>query len=123
MLTMHGLIRRMARLAGDRQWGRAPARCAALRFAAALASRLGPAKVAPYLPVLLAPLYRLTEGAAPAQPDEVGVPVSVMLHLPFDPPPACSRRSSSFMPLYHACASITLWTETSPSTHRRWCRP
>ena len=72
MLTMHGLIRRMARLAGDRQWGRAPARCAALRFAAALASRLGPDRVAPYLPALIAPLYRLTEGAAPAQPDEVG---------------------------------------------------
>ena len=69
-LTLHGLVRRMARLGGDARWGRERARCAALRFAAALASRLGAEKVAPYLPALLRPLLRLTEAGAPA-PDEV----------------------------------------------------
>jgi U3 small nucleolar RNA-associated protein 20 len=69
-LTLHGLVRRMARLAGDARWGRERGRCAALRFAAALASRLGGQAVAPYLPALLRPLLRLTEPGAPAAPDE-----------------------------------------------------
>jgi U3 small nucleolar RNA-associated protein 20 len=70
-LTLHGLVRRMARLADDRAWPRTAARLAALRFAAALASRLGRDAVAPYLPILLVPLYRITEGDRVPSPDEV----------------------------------------------------
>lgn len=69
-LSLHGLVRRMARLADDRTWPAQSARLAALRFGAALASRLGTGPVEPYLPTLLRPLYRITEGAA-ASPDEV----------------------------------------------------
>jgi hypothetical protein len=51
----------MARLADDRTHARASQREGSLRFSAALASRLGPERVAPYLPTLLRPLYRITE--------------------------------------------------------------
>jgi len=64
-LTLHGLVRRMARAAEERAWPARRARLAALRFAAALGSRLGGARLAPYLPALLRPLLRLTEGAPP----------------------------------------------------------
>jgi U3 small nucleolar RNA-associated protein 20 len=64
-LSLAGLVRRMARLAEDRTAARALARGAALRFVAALASRLGGARVAPYLPVMLRPLYRATEPGKP----------------------------------------------------------
>jgi U3 small nucleolar RNA-associated protein 20 len=67
-LTLHGLVRRMARQAEERAWPARRARLAALRFAAALASRLGGARLAPYLPALLRPLLRLTEGAPPPPP-------------------------------------------------------
>ena len=70
VLSLHGLVRRMARLADDRTYPAQRARLAALRFGAALAARLGRASVEPYLPALLRPLYRITEGAA-ASPDEV----------------------------------------------------
>ena len=69
-LSLHGLVRRMARLADDRTYPAQRARLAALRFGAALAARLGRGRVEPYLPALLRPLYRITEGAA-ASPDEV----------------------------------------------------
>lgn len=69
-LSLHGLVRRMARLADDRTFPAQRARLAALRFGAALAARLGRRRVEPYLPALLRPLYRITEGAA-ASPDEV----------------------------------------------------
>lgn len=69
-LTLHGLVRRMARLADERAWPRQDARLAALRFSAALASRLGGDAVAPYLPTMLLPLFRITESNA-ANPDEV----------------------------------------------------
>jgi len=39
-------------------------RLAALRFLAALASRLGRAAAAPYLPLMLRPLYRITEASS-----------------------------------------------------------
>ena len=60
----------MARLAEDRSWQRQAARLAALRFAAALGSRLGRADLPPYLPTMLLPLYRITESNA-ANSDEV----------------------------------------------------
>lgn len=63
-LTVHGLVRRMMRLADDKSYVRQLHRGAALRFIAALASRLGASKVEPYLPVLLRPLYRITEPGA-----------------------------------------------------------
>ncbi len=69
-LTLHGLVRRMARLADDRAWPRQAARLAALRFAAALGSRLGKESVVPYLPSMLLPLYRITESNA-TNSDEV----------------------------------------------------
>ena len=73
-LSLHGLVRRMARLADDRTYPAQRARLAALRFGAALAARLGRGRVEPYLPTLLRPLYRITEGAA-ASPDEVQFPL------------------------------------------------
>ncbi|KAK9845304.1 hypothetical protein WJX81_002986 [Elliptochloris bilobata] len=80
-LSLHGLVRRMARLADDRTWPAQRARLAALRFGAALAARLGRGRVEPYLPTLLRPLYRITEGAA-ASPDEVkALAAEVVAHL------------------------------------------
>lgn len=60
-LTLHGLVRRVARLADDKTYARQLQRGVALRFVAALASRLGPQRVGPYLPLLMRPLYRITE--------------------------------------------------------------
>ena len=60
-LTLHGLVRRMVRLADDKTYARQLQRGVALRFIAALASRLGPQRAAPYLPLLMRPLYRITE--------------------------------------------------------------
>lgn len=45
-------------------------RAAALRFIAAAATRLGADRVAPHLPTLLRPLYRISEGAS-TNPEEV----------------------------------------------------
>lgn len=45
-------------------------RAAALRFIAAAASRLPPARLAPHLPTLLLPLFRISEGAS-TNPEEV----------------------------------------------------
>lgn len=60
-LSLQGLVRRMARLADDKTYGRQLQRGVALRFVAAAAARLGAARVAPYLPLLMRPLYRITE--------------------------------------------------------------
>ncbi len=60
-LTLHGLVRRMARLADDKTYARQLQRGIALRFIAAVASRLGAERVLPYLPLLMRPLYRITE--------------------------------------------------------------
>ncbi|GFR52616.1 hypothetical protein Agub_g15132, partial [Astrephomene gubernaculifera] len=62
--TLRGLVRRMARLADDGRWTRSRQRAAALRWTAAAASALGPEAVAPHLPVLLRPLFRISEAAA-----------------------------------------------------------
>jgi U3 small nucleolar RNA-associated protein 20 len=79
-LTLLGLCRAAARLADGRPCGGrgAPSsadpealaqRLAGLRLVAALPARLGPAAIAPYLPTLLTPAFRITEGGAPA-PEE-----------------------------------------------------
>lgn len=60
-LTLHALIRRMVRLADDKTYARQLQRGVALRFVAAVASRLGADRVLPYLPLLMRPLYRITE--------------------------------------------------------------
>lgn len=73
-LTLHGLVRRMARMADSRAWPHAAARLAALRFVAALGSQLGPDAILPYLPTLLVPLHRITEGGGAPNPDEVRKP-------------------------------------------------
>eukprot|EP00887_Chlorella_sp_A99_P000887 scaffold5.g887.t1 len=70
-LSLAGLARRMARLADDKTYARQLQRGVALRFIAALASRLGAERVAPFLPVLLRPLYRITEPGAAGNPEEV----------------------------------------------------
>ena len=81
-LTVHGLVRRMVRLADDKSYVRQLQRGAALRFIAALASRLGASKVEPYLPVLLRPLYRITEpGAIGNTPEMKTLGDEVMAHL------------------------------------------
>lgn len=70
-LSLQGLVRRMVRLADDKSFVRQAHRATALRFIAAMASRLGPVKVKPYLPVLLRPLYRITEPGATGNSEEV----------------------------------------------------
>ncbi|KAL4860053.1 Small subunit processome component 20 [Chlorella vulgaris] len=70
-LTLHGLVRRMSRLADDKTYARQLHRGVALRFIAALASRLGAARVGPYLPLLMRPLYRITEPGATGNPPEI----------------------------------------------------
>lgn len=60
-VTLAGLVRRMVRLADDKSYARQLQRGTALRFVAAVASRLGAERVLPYLPALMRPLYRITE--------------------------------------------------------------
>jgi U3 small nucleolar RNA-associated protein 20 len=64
-LSLHGLMRRMARLADDRTYPRQRARLTALRFLAAVTTRLGDQKIEPFLPLMLRPLFRITEGLSP----------------------------------------------------------
>ena len=81
-LTVHGLVRRMVRLADDKSYVRQLQRGFALRFIAALASRLGRDKIVRFLPVLLRPLYRITEpGAAGNSEDITALADQVMSHL------------------------------------------
>ncbi|GIL61502.1 hypothetical protein Vafri_15933, partial [Volvox africanus] len=62
--TLSGLVRRMVRLADDVRAERTCQRMAALRWIAAAATALGAADIATYLPVLLRPLYRISDAAA-----------------------------------------------------------
>ncbi|GIL90429.1 hypothetical protein Vretifemale_18038, partial [Volvox reticuliferus] len=62
--TFSGLVRRMVRLADDVRTDRTCQRMAALRWIAAAATALGAAGIATYLPVLLRPLYRISDAAA-----------------------------------------------------------
>jgi len=70
-LSLRGLMHRMARVADDKSFVRQVQRNAALRFIAAVASRLGPDRVSPYLPTLLRPLYRITEPLAMGNSDDI----------------------------------------------------
>ncbi len=85
--TLHGLVRRMSRLADDGRWSQVRQRCAALRWVAAAGSALGAAGLAPHLTVLLRPLYRISEAAAARGggqrvPEEVrALAEEVMAHL------------------------------------------
>ena len=65
-------MKRVARLADNRTFPKQLARLTALRFLAALTTRLGPERVAPFLPAMLKPLFRITEGLNP-NPEEVHV--------------------------------------------------
>jgi U3 small nucleolar RNA-associated protein 20 len=81
-LTVNGLIRRMVRLADDKSYVRQLQRGAAIRFIAAISSRLGAVKVEPFLPVLLRPLFRITEPGALGNSEEVKIlGDEVMAHL------------------------------------------
>jgi U3 small nucleolar RNA-associated protein 20 len=81
-LSLSSLARGMARLADNKTFVRALQRGAALRFVAAAASRLGPQRVGPYLPVLLRPLYRITEPGASGNSDEIkALADEIMAHL------------------------------------------
>ena len=72
-LTLHGLVHRVAALADDKTWPRQRTRRAALCLLAALASRLGPDRVRPYLPVMLRPLVRILDNGAPASEEVIVV--------------------------------------------------
>lgn len=85
-LSLHGLMRRMARLADDRTYPRQTARLTALRFLAAVTTRLGAEKMEPFLPLVLRPLFRITEGLSPNSPE-----VRFVLH---HPPRLSARRST-----------------------------
>ena len=72
----------MARLGDDKSYVHQLQRGAALRFIAALASRLGASRIEPYLPLLLRPLYRITEpGATGNSPDVQTLGDEIMAHL------------------------------------------
>ncbi|PSC76593.1 small subunit processome component 20-like protein [Micractinium conductrix] len=70
-LTLRGLVRRMVRVAEDKTFAKQMQRGAALRFIAAVASRLGAERAQPFLPLLMRPLYRITEPGAAGNPPEV----------------------------------------------------
>lgn len=53
----------MVKLAENQSYPRRLQRAAALRWIAAVASNLGAQAIAPVLPVLVRPLYRLTEAS------------------------------------------------------------
>lgn len=59
--TLQGLMRRMAKLAGDNRVMFQTQRMAALRWIAAVATALTGPAITPYLSTLLVPLYRLSE--------------------------------------------------------------
>ncbi|KAK9818396.1 hypothetical protein WJX72_012002 [[Myrmecia] bisecta] len=80
-LSLHGLVRRVAKLADDRSYNRQQQRMAALRFTAALASRLGAPPILAYLPPLMRPLFRITESAAPNRDDVKLLTEEVIAHL------------------------------------------
>ncbi|MEW5318207.1 MAG: hypothetical protein WDW38_009447 [Sanguina aurantia] len=81
--TLRGLIRRMARLADDGRYTCRKQRATALKWIAAAGSKLGAAAVTPHLPVLLRPLYRITEAGQAAQmaEDVRTLASEVMAHL------------------------------------------
>jgi hypothetical protein len=65
-----GLLRRMCRMADDKTYGRQTQRLAALRWIAATATSLRSDLRPTFFPLMLIPLYRICEGAAPS-PDPV----------------------------------------------------
>lgn len=79
VLTLHGLVRRMARLADDKSFTRRLQRLAALRWIAAVATALGREGLGGFLEIMCRPLYRISEGTsnpapgAPAIPEDVKV--------------------------------------------------
>ncbi|KAL4434124.1 hypothetical protein ABPG75_000565 [Micractinium tetrahymenae] len=81
-LTLRGLVRRMVRLADDKTYARQLQRGVALRFIAAAATRLGPQRALPFLPLLMRPLYRITEpGASGNPPDVTTLADEIVAHL------------------------------------------
>jgi U3 small nucleolar RNA-associated protein 20 len=66
-VTLLGLISRMVRLAEDARFIRQQQRLAALRWIAAAVSAVGTAPLARHLPLLLRPLYRITEASGEAR--------------------------------------------------------
>jgi U3 small nucleolar RNA-associated protein 20 len=66
-LTLLGLITRMVRLAEDTRFVRQQQRLAALRWIAALVSAAGTAPLLRHLPLLLRPLYRISEASGEQQ--------------------------------------------------------
>ncbi|CAG9460436.1 unnamed protein product [Pedinophyceae sp. YPF-701] len=69
-VTLHGLVRRIVKLAEDGRRAREVQRSAALKFLAAAATRLGPERIAPYLSTVMRPLYRAVEGPQAAATSE-----------------------------------------------------
>ena len=81
-LSLAALIRRMTRVADDKSYVRQLQRGTALRFIAAVTSRLGPQRIEPYLPLLLRPLYRLTEpGSTGNNPETKTLGDEILAHL------------------------------------------
>ncbi|KAL0035339.1 hypothetical protein WJX77_001780 [Trebouxia sp. C0004] len=69
-LTLQGLVRRMAKMAGDRTFHRQVHRIWALKFIAALTTRLGPEGILRYLNQIMQPLYRIQESGSAPNTDE-----------------------------------------------------
>jgi hypothetical protein len=98
-------------------------RLAALRFLAALASRLGGPAVGPYLPLMLRPLYRITE-AASGNPEEVRFAVSCSTMVEDRCPTCIGLRQArySVSVLHSACAApVTRSTATCEDWSILWC--
>lgn len=83
VLHMFGLVRKMASIADDRSVIHQPSRLLALKFFAALTSRLGSTAITQYLPIVMVPLYRILEAPKDLiQQSEVhGVAEEVQMHI------------------------------------------
>jgi U3 small nucleolar RNA-associated protein 20 len=73
-ITLRGLVLRMVKLAEDGRVGRRPQRLAALRWLAAAASAAGPGPLRRHLPLMLRPLYRISEAAGASTRNSAALP-------------------------------------------------
>lgn len=83
VLHMFGLVRKMASIADDRSATHQPSRLLALKFFAALTSRLGATSIVQYLPIIMVPLYRILEAPKDVIQHSVvhGVAEEVQMHI------------------------------------------
>lgn len=80
-ITLHGLMRRMSKLAADGRLIRRTPRMLALRFLAAAATKLGPSRFDKYLELAVGPLVRLADTSISAPGEARALAEEVTAHL------------------------------------------